>query len=274
MKLIDLSVLVENSVSEPMRITIKKLLHKQGARQFCRTTIWNKHLPLRIKLKNLWQFIIGKKRLLPKNFPDKSFLSLFTVTLPTHMGTHIDAPFHYGPEKDGKRLKTVDELPLEMFFQKAIRLDLRHKQFGECITQVDIEIALKNIGHELQPQEIVLIWTGTDKLWGKKEYFTHAPGMSREATDFLVKKGICVIGIDTYGFDRPFSSMLHDFFITQDNKHLWPAHFYGREFPYIQIERLANLELLPDKDFYISCFPLRIKDLDASWVRAVAILNL
>ena len=50
-------------------------------------------------------------------------------------------------------------------------------------------------------------------------------------------KAAYLIGIDTYGFDRPFGAMLSDFFQTRDPRHLWPAHFYGREREYIQIDR-------------------------------------
>lgn len=49
-----------------------------------------------------------------------------------------------------------------------------------------------------------------DKLYGTKEYFTDGPGMSKEATEFLLDLGVKVIGIDSYGFDRSFPVMLND----------------------------------------------------------------
>jgi kynurenine formamidase len=273
MRLVDLSILVENSLSEPMKIKVKRFDHFKGAKKFCRQIAWNKRLPLIKRIKNLFDFISGKNKLSFNDFPQKAFLSLDVVTLPTHMGTHIDAPFHYGPTVQGEMGKTIDELPLEWFFNPAIKLDMRHKKPGEYITIPDIAKALEDIEYDLKPFDIVLLWTGSDRLWGKKEYFTHAPGMSREATKWLVERGIKVIGTDTYGFDRPFNKMLEDFWRTKNQEHLWPAHFYGREKEYIQIERLNNLAALPTKDFQMCCFPLRIKGLDASWVRAVAIMN-
>lgn len=272
-QLIDLSVLVENTLSEPMRIHVKRLGYFEGAKKFCRGLIWNKRLPLKKRLKNAWDYIQGRKRLMPQDFPDAAFLSLDVVTLPTHMGTHIDAPYHYGPRKDQQSGKTIDQLPLEWFYGEAIKLDLHHKKAGEYIMPEDIQIALSSMNYQLKPFDIVLIATGTDKLWGQPEYFSCAPGMSREATEWLVKKGIKVIGTDTYGFDRPFPVMLEAFWGTKDPKHLWPAHFYGRESDYIQIERLANLDKLPSTGFKLICFPLRIKGLDASWVRAVAVVQ-
>lgn len=260
-RLVDLSVLVENSPSEPMEIRVERLGHIDGAKQFCG------EVAARNSAKS------DPRRLEPEDFPDGAFITLDTVTLATHMGTHIDAPVHYGPESEGSRARSVDELPLEWFYGSGVRLDLRHKGPGDFITVIDIQEALATTGHKLKPLDIVLIWTGTDKLWGSREYFSQAPGMSREATEWLVAQGIKVIGIDTYGFDRPFVTMLEDFWRTGDKSFLWPAHFYGREREYIQIERLANLEQLSATHFDVACFPLRIKGLDASWVRAVGIMN-
>jgi kynurenine formamidase len=262
-RLVDLSVLVENSPSEPLKMKSERLDHYEGAKQFC----------AEVATRNEAKQPPDPRRLNPEDFPDSAFITLDTVTLPTHMGTHIDAPVHYGPECEGKSARSVDELPLEWFYAPGVRLDLRHKEAGAFITPEDLETALLATGHKLQPLDIVLIWTGTDKLWGKREYFSHAPGMSREATEWLTQQGIKVIGIDTYGFDRPFVTMLEDFWRTGDRRFLWAAHFYGRECEYIQIERLANLDQLPDTGFQVSCFPLRVKGLDASWVRAVGIVE-
>lgn len=262
-RLIDLSVLVENSPGEPMEIRVERLGHIDGAQKFC----------AEVAARNSAKTPPDSRRLDPSDFPDGAFITLDTVTLPTHMGTHIDAPVHYGIESEGRPARTVDELPLEWFFGDGVRLDLRHKGKGEFITVTDIKDALLATGHQLKPLDIVLLWTGTDKLWGKREYFFEAPGMSRDATEWLADQEIKVMGIDTYGFDRPFVTMLEDFWRTGDRSFLWPAHFYGREREYIQIERLANLEQLPATGFQVSCFPLRIKGLDASWVRAVGMVE-
>ena len=273
MQLVDLSVLIENTPAEPMEIKRKRLDYHGGAKSFCRKVMWNSKLPFRKRLKQAWSFLRGRQRLTPADFPDNAFLSLDILTLPTHMGTHVDAPFHYGPRPDGKPPKTIDELPLEWFYKPAICLDLTYKKPGEYITKADIVDALSKINHQLSPLEIVLINTGVSKLWGTAAYFHQAPGMSREATEYLVSNHIKVIGTDTYGFDRPFQVMLQDFWRTGDRSHLWPAHFYGREHEYVQIERLTNLDKLPSNAFEVACFPLKLKGVDASWIRAVAIIK-
>ena len=190
-----------------MEIRVERLDHINGAKKFCG------EVEARNSAKS------DPRRLEPNDFPDSAFITLDTVTLPTHMGTHIDAPVHYGPECEGSTARTVDELPLEWFYGDGVRLDLCHKKPGDFITVADLEAALAATGHELKPFDIVLIWTGTDKLWGKREYFSDAPGMSRDATEWLALQGIKVMGIDTYGFDRPFVTMLEDFWRTGDRNY-------------------------------------------------------
>lgn len=133
MRLVDLSVLVENTPAEPMEIKVKRLDHYGGAKIFCRNVAWNKKLPLKKRIQQLWHYLSGHQRLTPNDFPGKAFLSLDIVTLPTHMGTHVDAPFHYGPRADGDPAKTIDELPLEWFYKPAVCLDLTFKKAGEYI---------------------------------------------------------------------------------------------------------------------------------------------
>ena len=133
------------------------------------------------------------------------------VTAITHCGTHVDAPWHYGPTSEGGAVaKTIDECPLEWFYGDGVRLDLRHKEPGDRILVEDLENALDVIGHALSPGEIVMLWTGRDKFLGSEEYFEQ-PGMTRESTLWLCERGIKVIGIDAYGFDRKFDDMAEEF---------------------------------------------------------------
>jgi kynurenine formamidase len=88
-----------------------------------------------------------------------------TVTLRTHSGTHLDAPYHYHSTMNGgERAITIDEVPLEWCFQPGIKLDFRHFPDGYIVTAKDVETELKRIGHELQPLDIVLINTSWKPL--------------------------------------------------------------------------------------------------------------
>ena len=269
----DLSILIENSKSEPMKISIKRISHKRGARRVAFRSCFKIEKSFIKKFFKFCSFMVGNKKIKHTDFPNGEFITNDTVTLCTHMGTHIDAPIHFGSLCGGKPAKAIHELPIEMFYSNAVRLDLRFKASGQLISQNDIKQCLFKINYELKNNDIVLLWTDSDKKFGTIDYFLNHPGMSKEATEFLINKGVKVIGTDAYSFDRPIGHMIRDFMNTQDNRVLWPAHFYGREKEYVHIERLANLDLLPDKDFKICCFPIKIKNADASWSRVVAILD-
>jgi kynurenine formamidase len=192
------------------------------------------------------------------------------VTAITHCGTHVDAPWHYGPTSEGRPAKTIEECPLEWFFSDGVVLDLRDKRPGERIEVPDLERALAEIDHELAPLDIVMLMTGRDRHLGTEEYFEQ-PGMTRESTLWLTAQGIRVIGIDAYGFDRRFEDMADDFRRTGDASGLWEAHFAGLEQEYCQIEKLVNLDQIPrPTGFKVACFPIKVERASGGWCRAVA----
>lgn len=195
------------------------------------------------------------------------------ITLMTHSGTHLDAPYHYSPTSEGKPARTIDHIPLEWCFSDAVVLDMRHKPDGARIEVSDVENAIKKIGYSIKPLDIALIMTGADKFWGTPEYRNKGCGMGKEATLWLIDQGVKIMGTDAWGFDRPFAQMAEDFLKTSDTSLLWEAHFAGIEREYCHIEKLANLDLLPTHGFKVACFPVRITGASAGWTRAVAIMS-
>jgi kynurenine formamidase len=190
----------------------------------------------------------------------------------THTGTHVDAPYHYAPTSEGKPARTIDGVPLGWCFAPGVVLDVRHKAPGDFITVDDLEATLGRVEYRLRPLDIVLLQTGADKRLGTPAYFEQ-PGLGREGVLWLVEQGVKVIGIDAYTLDRPFASMVADYRRTSDGRFIWPAHFAGIEREYCQIEKLANLDLIPrPHGFYVSCLPVKIKGASAGWCRAVALV--
>lgn len=190
----------------------------------------------------------------------------------THTGTHVDAPYHYAPTSEGQPARTIDQVPLEWCFAPGVVLDMRHKAAGQLIDVDDVREALDAIDYHLRPLDIVLIQTGADKRLGSPDYFAQ-PGLGRESTLWLVEQGVKVIGIDAYTLDRPFSDMMADYQRTGDGRFIWPAHFAGITREYCQIEKLANLDLLPrPHGFHVSCLPVKIERASAAWCRAVALV--
>ncbi|MFE4519378.1 cyclase family protein, partial [Kitasatospora sp. NPDC056783] len=178
------------------------------------------------------------------DLPDGELLSLDTLTLTTHTGTHVDAPSHYGSRAAYGRPRHIDELPLEWFTGPGVRLDLTDCETG-TIGADRLHRAFEEIGHRPGPGEIVLLHTGADRRAGTPEYFTRFAGLDGAATNLLLDLGVRLIGTDAFGLDAPFTHMLAEFRRTGDRSVLWPAHFAGRQREYCQIERLANLAALP-----------------------------
>lgn len=269
MKIIDLSLPIENCDSEPMRIIVKSMSHKKSARKICFETSYKMEKGLLRKIFGALKYIFGVRRLSPNDFPNSEFITNDIVTLGTHMGTHIDAPYHFGYTKKDRAI-FINELPLDWFYGNGVRLDFRHKKSGELITAEDIKLQLRKSKYELQKGDIVLIWTGADKNYGTKKYFMEYPGMSKEAVKYLVDNGIKVIGTDAYGFDRPFGCMIQEYMVKHQKESLWPAHFCGRDLEYVHIEKMCNLEQLNNTNFQVCCFPIKIYGADAGWTRVVA----
>ncbi|ELZ20481.1 cyclase family protein [Haloterrigena salina JCM 13891] len=226
--LIDLSIGLEDGPpSEPMPPSIDAFDHEAGAQRLAEN------------LRELGHDVDAA------DFPGGTGLAWEDLEVIPHAGTHLDAPWHYGPEVDGEPAKTIEEIPLEWCRGNAVVLDFRETDAGEEIGVADLEDALEELDHDLSPGEIVLIQTGADELWGTPEYLTQFPGMSAEGTKFLVEQGVKVIGTDAYGFDKPFAEMGRRYVESGDEEELWPAHVAGREVEYCQIEKMANLDALP-----------------------------
>jgi len=195
------------------------------------------------------------------------------LALGVHMGTHMDAPWHYHPISEGKASKTIDEIPIEYCFNDGVVLDMTHKKPGELINSQDIQEALKKIKYKLKPLDIVLIRTDTDKFWDTLKYWTDYAGVGREGTIWLVDQGIKVVGTDAPGWDRPFHFQAREFRETKNRKLIWEGHYAGIEREYYQMEKLTNLDQLPPYGFKVSCFPIKILKASAAWVRPIAIIE-
>jgi len=208
------------------------------------------------------------------DLPDQEAWAYERINLITHNGTHLDAPYHFATVMDkNKRAITIDEVPLEWCFQRGIKLDFRHYEDGYVITKNDVISELKRIQHSLKPLEIVLVNTRAGSRYGYEDYVTAGCGMGREATLYLLEQGVKITGIDGWSWDAPFVHTREKYLQTGDASLIWEGHKASRDISYCHLEKLHNLENLPDKDFMVCCFPVKIKNASAGWTRAVAIID-
>jgi kynurenine formamidase len=134
--------------------------------------------------------------------------------------------------------------------------------------------AVAETGRELEPYDIVLLWTGAEAAWGSPEYVNAGSGLGRDGTLWLLDRGVKVIGTDAWGLDRPLMELRARFERDRDPAPLWAAHRVGIEREYCQIEKLHNLGALPAATgFTVSCPPVKITGASAGWCRAVAMVD-
>ena len=250
-RLIDLSVPTESSPSEPLPVEVDHQEHSRSVK--------------------VMSMFFGCSA---EDLPEGLGWANDAVNMISHAGTHVDAPWHYFPTCDGKRARTIDEMPLDWFYHDGVVLDMRYKPRGSGVSIDDLKRSLAGIRYNIKPWDIVLIQTGADKLWGKREYFEAGCGMTRDSTIWLIDKGVRVMGIDAWGWDRPFWALKEEFARTGKKGLLWGAHYAGIEKEYCHIEKLANLDRLQRPfGFKVACFPVKLTGGSAGWSRVVAILE-
>lgn len=256
---VDLSVPLEAGVpSDPpiMLPEIEYMTHDQTAEQ-------------------VMAFFPGLKR---DDLPGGEGWAIERLTITTHNGTHLDAPWHHHSTMNraingGERAITIDEVPLEWCFNPGVKLDFRHFDDGYVVTAADVEAELERIGHELQPLDIVVVNTSAGARHGEADYLMKGCGMGREATLYLLERGVRVTGTDAWSWDAPFPLTAKAYAETGDASIIWEGHRASIEIGYCHMEKLTNLDRLPPTGFEISCFPCKIRGASAGFTRAVAIFE-
>jgi kynurenine formamidase len=254
-KLIDISIALEDTIyADPPGLapSIRYLNHRQN-------------------VPSILSFFPGLRQ---EDLPDGEGWAIEHVNLTTHNGTHLDAPWHYASTMNhGERAITIDEVPLEWCYKPGVKLDFRHFADGYVATPTDVETELKRIGHTLSPLDIVLVNTSAAAAFGQKDYVARGCGMGRDATLYLLERGVRITGTDGWSWDAPFTYTKEKYLKTRDASLIWEGHKAGREIGYCHLEKLHNLEALPSNGFTVSCFPVKIRGASAGWTRAVAILD-
>ena len=254
-RLIDISVPLQAGIaSDPpgMEPEIDYQGHRQTAADVCR-------------------FFPG---LTPEDLPGGEGWAIERLRVVTHNGTHLDAPYHFHSTMNrGERALTIDEVPLEWCFSRAVKLDFRHLPDGYVARAADVDQELQRISHELAPLDIVVVNTAAGAAYGMPDYVAKGCGMGREATLWLLERGVRVTGTDGWSWDAPFVHTKQRYAETGDASLIWEGHRAGMEIGYCHLEKLHNLEALPATGFMVCCFPFSIKGASAGFTRAVAIIE-
>ena len=200
--------------------------------------------------------------------PQGFWYSSYNYSASEHVGTHLDAPFHFAWGK-----WTTDQVPLERTIGPGVVIDVRRKAQANPDYQLQVvDIRAWERRHGKIPRgAIVLMYSGWGKFWGdRKSYFgtdrpgdvtnLRFPGFSNEAAEFLIKeREIDAVGTDTPSIDYGPS---HDFMAHQT--------FGGANVPIF--ENVAGLDRLPLKGATIFAIPMKIQGGSGAPLRIFALL--
>jgi kynurenine formamidase len=191
-----------------------------------------------------------------------SLTASYLVVANDHVGTHCDARKHIVPDAGGP-----DTIPLEYCFSDGVLLDFTDREAGDIISAADVEAALAKIDYAVKERDIVLIHTGAGAYNTEERYRTDHPGMSAEATRWLIERGVRMMGCDAITFDPPVWAMF-------EKKKFWEAHRVMWDEEYWHLENLTNLDQIGrPHGFQLSVLPVKWVGTTAAPVRAVAIVE-
>lgn len=183
---------------------------------------------------------------------DDDGINVQYYSVPTHIGTHIDAPLHF--IEDGK---SIDEFPLSKFSSEGVVLDVSTDEPRE-ITMSDIEAADGSV----QTGDIVFLYTGWDEKYGTDAYDPH-PWLAEEVAEYFVDIAPKLVGLDTITPDIP----------VEQRPEGWlefPVHrtMLGEEV--LIAEHLANLKPFVGERIDVVGFPIKIQGGDGAPARFAA----
>ena len=111
------------------------------------------------------------------------------LTLPSHTGTHVDAPYHF--IADGK---TVDEYSPETWIFKYPFISEMPVNPGQLLSA-------KDLNYNLEPNkevDLLLIRTGFEELRNEEIYWKEGPGLSADLVPLLLDcyPNLRAVGVD------------------------------------------------------------------------------
>ena len=187
--------------------------------------------------------------LTPSNTMNRDGFRETLLTLPSHSGTHMDAPFHMLHQGS-----SLEVLPASQFCGRAVVLDVSHLPPQSRIT---VDCLRSQDGH-LLGTDYVLLYTGWEKKWGTEAYYDDTfPVLDEEAAKYLVSCGLKGMGTDALSVD-PLA--------TKD----FPVHRTLLGGGLVIVECLCLKKIVGRKDIMFFALPLKFEHADGAPVRAIA----
>lgn len=176
---------------------------------------------------------------------EKTGFSISHVQTGMHLGTHVDSPLHFIPYG-----KSITDLTLDKWMGKANKIKVLPD--SGIIRTAEIESKWNELANHFH---VLLIDSGHDILFGKREFYDSCPAFEPSFFSFLKKNSIRLLGLDLPTIKYPIDNNLG-------------AHRDLLGSGIVIVESLANLATVPAELFFMA-LPLNIMGLEASLVRAV-----
>jgi arylformamidase len=176
---------------------------------------------------------------------------MHNITMVSHIGTHIEAPYHlFESQADLARLS------LDQLIGEAVLLDLRDSPRKSGLNVERLREASGKAGG-IRTGDIVFCNLGSARFYGTPDYST-SPYFSPEAIQWLVDQGMKLMGVDASGVEVPGSE-----------EHINHSALFAKGIPLI--ENLANLDQLSKTRFMVYALPIAVVGLEAFPLRVVAV---
>jgi len=171
--------------------------------------------------------------------------NLSRLVMSTHSGTHLDAPSHFIPNG-----KNIDEYPAKAFILPAQVVPIEDK---EIIRPSELEKLDTGAGD-------ALLFKTNNSISGRSisgEFWKSFVYLSPEAADFCVRRKLALVGIDYNSIEpcRAGPFPVHEKLLCSG----------------MLILESINLREVPPGRYTLLCLPLKMKDAEASPVRAILI---
>jgi arylformamidase len=176
---------------------------------------------------------------------------MHNVNMVSHIGTHIEAPYHLLKDRDD-----LAELPLEMLMGKAAILDLRESPRGSAVSIAQVKNAAEKAGG-IHQGDIVFCNLGGAPFYGT-DHYRLTPYFVPEAIAWLVAQGMKLMGVDATGVEVPGSE-----------EHVNHRTLFENNVPLI--ENLANLNNLTQSRVEVFALPIAVRGLEAFPLRVIAL---
>ena len=193
-----------------------------------------------------------KISVLPHNTVSSIGYNITEISLSSHQGTHLDAPFHF--YDDGK---TIDRVQLDRFYGPAVLVDLAPNSYLEAKTPIKVEM-FKPYEDKFRQAAKIIYRTGWDRMFGKPEFFSDFPTLTLEAARWIAERRIGMLGMDTPTPSTDWKEC--HLILLEENVEI------------VIVESLTKLDLLPEQFTFIG-FPLNLKGRDGAPIRAVALVE-